>query len=158
MLDLLLVPRTGEVVLEPGKDPEARKDPAGTYRSRFSHADERGEPGFYSVKTEASGGAKILTELTATERTGLARFTFPAGEPAHLLMDWQHAVRRGSRGSESADVSVVSDTAVQGGRQINRWAPHRAIYFYSELSPKPTKVEVFSDNKPVAGHARAARI
>ena len=150
MLDLLLVPRTGEVVLEPGKDPEARKDPAGTYRSRFSHADERGEPGFYSVKTEASGGARILTELTATERTGLARFTFPAGEPAHLLMDWQHLYGE-DEGLESADVSVVSDTAVQGGRQINRWAPHREIYFSSELSPKPTKVEVFSDNKPVAG-------
>src|SRR3569833_2053191 len=37
MLDLLLVPRTGEVVLEPGTDPDARSKPEGTYRSRFSH-------------------------------------------------------------------------------------------------------------------------
>src|SRR4051812_2826950 len=35
MLDLLLVPRTGEVILNPGTDEQARKDPAGTYRSRF---------------------------------------------------------------------------------------------------------------------------
>src|ERR1700712_5268121 len=40
ILDLLLVPRTGEVILEPGKDPQARLNPAGTYRSCFSHADE----------------------------------------------------------------------------------------------------------------------
>ena len=70
MLDLLLVPRTGVLVLEPGTDPEARKDPANTYRSRFSHTDEHGEPGFYSVLMESSGGNKIKVELTATERTG----------------------------------------------------------------------------------------
>ena len=51
MLDLLLVPRTGAVVLNPGVDPEARSKPEGTYRSRFSHSDEKGEPGYYSVLT-----------------------------------------------------------------------------------------------------------
>ena len=61
MLDLLLVPRTGEVVLNPGVDPEARSKSEGTYRSRFSHADEKGEPGYYSVQTESAGGAKIKT-------------------------------------------------------------------------------------------------
>src|SRR5690349_13783157 len=96
MLDLLLVPRTGELVLNPGVEPDSRSNPKGTYRSEFSHADERGEPGYYSVKTKSSGGGAILTELTATERTGLARFTFPAGEPAHVLLDWHHVY-----GSES---------------------------------------------------------
>jgi predicted alpha-1,2-mannosidase len=151
MLDLLLVPRTGEVILEPGTDPQARKNPEGTYRSRFSHSDERGEPGFYSVKTAANGGASILTELTATERTGLARFTFPAGEPAHILIDWQHLYGNAD-GVESADIAMVGDTALQGGRHINRWAPHREIYFSTELSVKPTKVEFFSGKKPVDGH------
>jgi hypothetical protein len=46
LLDLLLAPRTGQVVLEPGADPEARKNPEGTYRARFSHEDEKGEPGY----------------------------------------------------------------------------------------------------------------
>src|SRR5215472_16120118 len=90
LLDVLLVPRTGDVVLNRGEDLDARKNPAGTYRSRFSHADEQAAPGYYSVLTETSSGKKIKTELTATERTGLARFTFPEGEPAHILLDWQH--------------------------------------------------------------------
>src|SRR3954447_24887882 len=122
MLDLLLVPRTGAVVLDPGVDPQARSKPEGTYRSRFSHSDEKGEPGYYSVLMESAGGAKIKTELTATERTGLARFTFPANEPAYVLLDWHHAYGEESP-VKSAEVAVVSDTFIQGGRHVSRWAP-----------------------------------
>lgn len=145
MLDLLLVPRTGEVILKPGEDPEARKNPQETYRSHFSHQDEAGEAGYYSVLTQSSGGAKIKTELTATERTGLARFTFPAGEPAYILLDWHHVY--GGK-VESAQLSVVNDMLVTGGRHVNQWAPKREIYFASEFSVKPTRVEVFSDDQP----------
>ncbi|UWZ86813.1 GH92 family glycosyl hydrolase [Occallatibacter riparius] len=147
MLDLLLVPRTGNVVLEPGTDPEARKNPEGTYRSHFSHDDEHGEAGYYSVLTRSSGGNKIKTELTATERTGLARFTFPTGEPAHILLDWHHVYGTESE-VKSAELSVVSDTLVMGGRRVNKWAPDREIYFATEFSSKPSKVEVFVDDKP----------
>jgi len=150
MLDLLFVPRTGEVVLEPGADPDARSKPEGTYRSRFSHADEKGEPGYYSVLTQSSGGAKIKTELTATERTGLSRFTFPPSEPAYVILDWHHAYGDESP-VKSAEVEVVSDTLIQGGRHVNRWAPNREIYFATEISAKPTKVDVFSDDKLVSG-------
>ncbi len=146
MLDLLLVPRTGAVVLDPGVDPEARTKPEGTYRSWFSHEDEKGEPGYYSVLTQSTGGAKIKTELTATERTGLARFTFPADEPAHVLLDWHHAYGAESP-VQSAEMAVVSDTLVMGGRRVNRWAPNREIYFATEFSVKPTKVELFVDDK-----------
>lgn len=147
MLDLLLVAWTGEVVLEPGVDPEARKNPEGTYRSRFSHQDEQGEPGYYSVLTQSSGGAKIRNELTATERTGLARFTFPAGEPAYVLLDWHHVY--GTENTvRSAELSLVSDTLAMGGRRVDKWAPNREIYFATEFSVKPNKVEVFVDDKP----------
>lgn len=149
MLDLLLVPRTGEVVLNAGVEPESRSNPKGTYRSEFSHADERGEPGYYSVKTKSSSGGTILVELTATERTGLARVAFPAGEQAHILLDWHHVY--GSESPvESANIQLVSDTVICGGRQVNRWAPHREIYFTSEFSQKPLKVELFSDDQPVS--------
>lgn len=149
MLDLLLVPRTGEVILEPGVD-DAQKNTAPTYRSRFSHADESAEPGYYRVQTESASGHKITTELTATERTGLAKFTFPPDEPAHVLIDWHHAIGAKSP-VKSADLEVVSDRLVTGGRRVSSWAPDREIYFASEISPPPAKVELFSDDKGVDG-------
>ena len=150
MLDLLLVPRTGDVILQPGKDPEARTAIAGTYRSRISQADESAEPGFYTVKTLSSGGGKITTDLSATERTGLARFTFPAGEPAHILFDWQHCYENYSA-VKSAEMAIPNATSLQGGRHVSRWSPDREIHFYSEVSVQPTRTELFQQDQPVEG-------
>lgn len=147
MLDLLLVPRTGALVLDPGVDPESRLNPAGTYRAHFSHASEVGEPGFYAVSLDSSGGAKIHAELTATERTGLARFTFPAGEPAHILLDWHH-VYGTENGVKSAELEVVNDRVIKGGRRVSKWAPDRELYFATEFSETPVNIEVFADDKP----------
>jgi predicted alpha-1,2-mannosidase len=152
MLDLLLAPRTGAVVLNQGQDPDARQNPAGTYRSRFSHADEHAEPGYYSVLVESAGGGKIKTELTATERTGLARFTFPEGEPAHILLDWQHAYGDASTVT-AAELEIAADGLITGGRHVTRWAPDREIYFATELSDSPLKIEVFRDDQPVNEHS-----
>jgi predicted alpha-1,2-mannosidase len=149
LLDLLLAPRTGDVVLNRGSDGSARQNPAGTYRSRFSHDDEHAAPGFYSVLTEATGGGKIKTELTATERTGLARFTFPQGEPAHILLDWQHGY--GEPGTvKAAELEIIDDRTITGGRHVSGWSPNREIYFASEFSEAPTKIEAYSGDSPVS--------
>ncbi len=148
MLDLLLAPRTGDVILNPGTDPEARTHPAGTYRSRFSHADEHGEPGFYTVMVESSGGGKIAVELTATERTGLARFTFPKDESAHVLLDWHHVYGTDNE-VKAAQLQIVDDQHVTGGRHVSKWAPNRELYFATEVDTKPTKVELYSDDHPL---------
>ena len=46
--DILLMPYSGETKLEPGY-PER---PFSGYRSRFSHKDERAEPGYYAVRLQ----------------------------------------------------------------------------------------------------------
>ncbi len=149
MLDVLMAPRTGDVVLNRGTDEAARQNPAGTYRSRFSHADEQATPGYYSVLTETGTSKKIRTELTATERTGLAKFTFPEGEPAHILLDWQHGYGE-TKFVKSAELEVLDNRTIAGGRHVSGWSPDREIHFASEFSETPTKIELFSDDKPVS--------
>src|SRR3984957_19498018 len=88
LLDFLVMPGTGEVKLVPGP----RSNPDEGYRSRFDHADEHAEPGFYSVLLKDYG---IRAELTATERTGLHRYSFPVGADApksgHIIVDLEHS-------------------------------------------------------------------
>jgi putative alpha-1,2-mannosidase len=67
MLDVLVVPTRGKLELEPGP----LDNPDAGYRQRFSG--EHAEPGYYRVQLESG----VLAELTATERTGLHRYTFP---------------------------------------------------------------------------------
>lgn len=59
----------------------------GDLQPGFSHARESGRPGYYSVSLNPVDGGRIGVELTATTRTGLARFTFPRGPHSSVLVD-----------------------------------------------------------------------
>ncbi len=56
--------------------------PGETQSARFSHDNELASPGFYQVLLDTG----ILVDLTATRRTGLARFTFPEGERGYVTL------------------------------------------------------------------------
>ncbi|TDV57853.1 lectin [Actinophytocola oryzae] len=51
--------------------------------STFSHANESTSPGYYSVAFDNG----VRTELTSAPRSGIARFTYPAGQRASLSVD-----------------------------------------------------------------------
>ncbi|MFC8094370.1 GH92 family glycosyl hydrolase [Streptomyces sp. NPDC057301] len=93
--DIPFFPYAGEVTSSPASD---TKD--AVYASDFTHADETAEPGRYKVRL-ASG---VTADLTATARTGSARFTFPADKPASLL------VRTANSEVGSTDSTVRIDT------------------------------------------------
>lgn len=59
----------------------------GRFQPGFSHAREHASPGFYSVGLNPVGGGAIDAALTATTRTGVARFTFPRSPHASVLID-----------------------------------------------------------------------
>ncbi|MCX5249609.1 MULTISPECIES: GH92 family glycosyl hydrolase [unclassified Streptomyces] len=96
--DIPFFPYAGEVTSSPASD---TKD--AVYASDFRHADETAEPGHYEVGL-ASG---VTADLTATARTGSARFTYPADKPASLL------VRTANSEVGSTDSSVRIDPATR---------------------------------------------
>ncbi len=59
----------------------------GQFEPGFSHRSERARPGYYSSRLNPVGGGGIDVELTATTRTGAARFTFPANPHASVLIN-----------------------------------------------------------------------
>ena len=54
------------------------------YFSRFSHASETAQPGFYGVHLDNPG---VDAELTVTPRTGLGQFTYPASTASTMLIN-----------------------------------------------------------------------
>ncbi|MFI5758495.1 GH92 family glycosyl hydrolase [Streptomyces sp. NPDC051569] len=79
--DFPVLPYTGEL---PGY--ALPKSPAGAitdYYLPFDHKAEKAEPGYYSVKP-ANG---VRTELTATTRTAVSRYDFPARTNSTLIFD-----------------------------------------------------------------------
>ncbi len=110
------------------------------FRSSFSHENEKASPGYYQVDLEDS---KIKVELTATERVGFHRYTFPKSSDAHILLDLVHRIH-GKR-NISCSLSVVDDQLITGSRVTKGWAKHRQIYFAARFS-KPFKHHTVVDD------------
>ncbi|MBB5440769.1 putative alpha-1,2-mannosidase [Pedobacter sp. AK017] len=133
--DFLIMPTQGRLKLNPG----TADQPGSGFRSAFSHANERAEAGYYRVKLDDHG---ILAELTATERVGMHRYTFPksaAGTPdSHIILDLMSGIYNYDDKNVWTFVRVVNDTLVTGYRQTNGWARTRTVYFAMSFS-KPFK-------------------
>lgn len=80
----------------------------GQYALGFSHDDEEASPGYYRVGLQAAAGT-IEAELTATARTGVQRYTFPATTQANVLLNAGQALNRVTE----SDVRVVDDRTVE---------------------------------------------
>ena len=139
--DILLMPGTGEVRLEPG----TAEDPDSGYRQRFSHDTESAGAGHYEV-TLADAGIKV--ELTATQRVGIHRYTFPEQADGHLVLDLDHGIYNYDGKTLWAEVRVVSPTLITGYRITNGWARTNYTYFAMEFS-QPVLEYGWKDKAPV---------
>lgn len=105
----------------------------GRTSSAFSHETEKAHPGYYHVLLTDEG---INAELTATTRTGIHQYSYPAGKEAQLLIDLDHSANKGSwnRRIINSQIRIVNDRAIEGYRIITGWAKLRKVYFYMEFS------------------------
>jgi predicted alpha-1,2-mannosidase len=77
------------------------------YASAYSHTDETATPGYYQVGLSRYG---VNAELTATDRTGWQRYTFPSGQQANVLFNTGKA----NMTVFDSEVHVVGDDTVEG--------------------------------------------
>ncbi|WP_182068442.1 GH92 family glycosyl hydrolase [Stenotrophomonas pavanii] len=131
--DILLMPFTGNPGLERG-DPEK---PRSGYASRFRHADEKAEPGYYAVTLD---DYKVRAELTTSTRVGVHRYAFPKGTDAKVLLDMRTSMYDYPGKVLWSRVRVRADGTVTGFRETRGWAPGRQLYFAMRFS------------RPLAGH------
>jgi predicted alpha-1,2-mannosidase len=79
--------------------PTLGTSPVSSYT--FNHANESASPGYYSVNFDNG----LRTELTTTQRSGMARFTYPSGQRASLSVDAAKAFN-----SASGSITIGSNT------------------------------------------------
>ncbi|MFC5860840.1 GH92 family glycosyl hydrolase [Acidicapsa dinghuensis] len=143
LLDFLVVPRTGDVRLHPGDRKSAAEGKGDGYRTRFSHEDEHAHPGYYSVLLKDTG---IQAELTATERAGFHRYTFPESDTSHIVLDLTHAYGQGPGNIEWCSLEKVNDRMLVAGHATNAWGAGRQMYIALEFSRPFDRVEFFEDD------------
>ena len=138
--DFLVTPAVGDaagVKLDPGDSAK----PGSGYRSRFSHDTEVAHPGYYAVTLSDSG---VRAELTAGTRVGVHRYTFPANNEAHLILDLRSVIYNYEGKVLWSSIRVRPDGTITGSRQTRGWAPDRKLYFAMRFSA-PLTTHAFVD-------------
>lgn len=100
------------------------------YKSPFSHSAESAAPGYYQVKLLQWD---IDAQLSATDRTGIAQFTFPAGAPANILVPVSHTLNF----TTAASVQIVGDHQVEGYVEDRAFCGNQQtykVYFVMDFS------------------------
>ncbi len=91
------------------------------FQSPYSHTQESASPGYYQVRLLQWG---INAELSATDRTGVARFTFPAGKSANILLPLSHTLNE----VNAASVHVVGDRSLEGYEENHFFCGSKETY------------------------------
>ncbi|MFD9001450.1 glycoside hydrolase domain-containing protein [Streptomyces sp. NPDC059582] len=112
--DLLVVPTSVQYDSRPA---------AGTYAHAYSHDDESAAPGSYQVGLGAISGTAssvkqdsgtIKAEMTATTRTALERYSFPAGANPELVLDLANNFTSRTRSTMKATTLPNGTTSITG--------------------------------------------
>jgi predicted alpha-1,2-mannosidase len=111
------------------------------YSSAFKHEKEKVSAGCYEVFLDDE---KIKAELTATLRTGIHRYTYPAGKPATLIIDLLHRDK-----TLDCDLRIIDSVTIAGYRVSSAWAQEQRLYFVIRFS-QPFKYKLSTGRNPVA--------
>ncbi len=131
---LLLMPTTGTLNVDYRE-----------YGSRYK--DEQASPGYYSNYLTSYD---ILTEVSATPRSGVACFTFPEGE-SHILMN----LGEGLTNESGAVLRRVNDREIEGMKLLGTFCynPQAVfpIYFVMRINKQPRESGYWKKQRPMYG-------
>lgn len=144
----LLMPTVGTIKNVPGK----LETPDEGYRSRFDKKDEYAAPGYYTVLLK---DYQIKVELTATDRVGFQRYTFPQSDSSHVIMDIGNKL--GESGNvrdayiKQVDGQTIEGYVVTEPEYVKKYQAGATVpmYFYAKLSQSPNSVNVLYRGKDV---------
>jgi predicted alpha-1,2-mannosidase len=146
---VVFMPTVGSLHTLPG----TLDNPDNGYRSRFDKDSEQAEPGYYSVFLK---DYEIKAELTATERVGYHRYSFPKTDSANLIIDIGH--RQGESGDVTeAFAQIVNDSEIEGyvetyPEYVKFCDPDKRVkmYFVAQLSKTPSSTGSFVDKHRIS--------
>ena len=123
---ILLMPTTGDLNVD--------------YKSYGSDYDQQvSSPGYYSNHLKKYD---IKTEVTASQRAGMSRFTFPAGE-SNILLNLGVGLTNETGGM----IRIVNETEIEGWRMTGSFCyndgSERPVYFVAKLSEPATTLGVW---------------
>ena len=143
--DIPLMPVPRPITSSPVTNPAA-------FRSTFSHSSESASPGSYQVGL--SSGVKVA--LSATTRTGIGQFTYPASAPESSMII---NASGSARGDQNATVSIDPATSTVTGSattSVGCESERYTVYFTVHFDHSFTKYGTWNGGTLTDGSTSAA--
>jgi predicted alpha-1,2-mannosidase len=126
--------------------------------SKFSHDQELSQPGYYRVNLLS---CNVTAELTATERCGVHRYTYPKGANQFVMLDLKKGCEHNCTIFPDEDhdtvlvsnIEIVDNRTIRGTRVSEGWVPEEHVYFYARFS-RPFTYNLYDHKKIVDGAKR----
>jgi predicted alpha-1,2-mannosidase len=112
----------------------------------YTHDKETVRPGYYSVRMSPG---QIFVELTASERVGFHRYTFPASDNAKISINLRQGI--GWDRPTETFIKQVNDSTVSGYRFSKGWATDQRIYFTAIFSKRIEKFSASDSSALLSG-------
>lgn len=143
---IVTMPTVGTLKTLPG----TLENPDSGYRSRFRKSTEQAMPGYYAVTLD---DYDIKAELTATERVGYHRYTYPQSDSARILFDIGHPQGESAKVVDTHIAYLPKEHAVSGF--VECYPVYATFcdagntvksYFYARIPEKVSKVGTYRDS------------
>lgn len=112
-----------------------------------TYSDEKASPGYYSVKLDKYG---ILAETTASTRTSVEKYTFPAGQ-GNIIVN----LGLGLTNETGASIRRISDTEIVGSRFMGTFCYNPdavfTMYFALRVNKNPSSSGFWKKQPPMQG-------
>lgn len=135
--DILFMPFSGKPQLLVG----TAEDPDSGYRSRFSHEEEKAEPGYYAVKLQ---DYNINAELTATARAGFHKYKYNSTSQSGIIIDLSHTIYPDKKPNH--EIRIINNTEIQGFKKSSGWAEDQSVFFHAKFN-KPFRYTFYENRK-----------
>lgn len=116
----------------------------GAWWTRLDKDSEQASPGFYTVDLPTE---EVMTELAASPRAGIHRYSFRGDDPAHLIFDVAAAVSEGTVHDTSLEITTdgIEGWVVYGGSYTGRSQPY-TVAFSATLEPAADTVGAWDED------------
>jgi predicted alpha-1,2-mannosidase len=148
--DFAIMPATGDLTASPGAN-------FAPYAIAFDHSNEEAHPGYYAVTLSNS----VRVEITVADRAGIARFIFPQGQPARLLVNAgssantgpDYAARQAGYQAYGNQIAIAGSSGFNGSSSAGGFCSsdsHYKIYAAGRFNKPFKTVKLWQDNAILA--------
>lgn len=140
----------GDLLVVPTSTTYDSRPATSGYAHAYSHDDETATPGHYRVGLGSPAGT-IDAEMTATTRTALERYRFPAGSEPKLVLDLANNFTSRTRATLDAKKRADGTTAISGIIAGSFNGAAYRMYYHATTNVPVTSLRTWGDKGQLSG-------